>query len=274
MTKNCLNWSMKNPSVRFLLLFVFFSLCVQASPLEVSGQKNPAQESERNEEAILDALRPILQSAGAGARINFHAVCRETGKEKAVWFPRVNIQRSSNGTAGLEAVRQLFKHDDKVVVKRGARGLIRIRIGNVSAALLRTKISTLKLNALQQYNPYDALGAIELTSEFESAVEKLRLYNLPVVVGGLVFEPEPDLPHLPSVMKDVTIDQVLDAIAKTFGGIVVYGECVSPVDNTRCFVLTFEFARKLGERKKGRSAFLENRLESHSGLQPQKGRKG
>jgi hypothetical protein len=254
-----------NPRVKFLLLFALFNLCVQASAPEASGEEERAEESERNEEAVLDALRPILRSAGASARIDYQAVCRETNKEKAVWFPRVSVQRSSNRTFGLEGVRQLFTHDDRVLVTQGARGLIRIRIGSVSAALLQTKISMLKLNALQRYNPYDAVGALKSTSEFQSAVEKLRLYDLPVVIGGLVFEPEPDLPHLPSVMENVTIDQVLDAIAKTFGGIVVYGECVSPVDNTRCFVLTFEFARKLGERKKGRSTFLENRLKSQKG---------
>jgi len=237
---------MKKPGVGFWLFFCCFSLCVQAFAPQASGQEISAEESERNEQAVLDALRPILKSMGAGARLNYHAICREINNEKTVLFPRVNVQPSSSGSASTAVVRQLFAPDDRVVVADGAAGLIRIRIGDVNAAFLQTKIANLRLNALQQYNPYFALGAIESTSEFQSAVEKLHIYDVPVVIGGLVVEPEPRLPHLPSVITNVTIDQVLDAIAKTFGGIVAYGECNSPVDNTPCVVLTFAFARTLG----------------------------
>jgi hypothetical protein len=33
------------------------------------------------------------------------------------------------------------------------------------------------------------------------------------------------LPHLPASMKDLTMDRALDAVAKTFGGIVIYETC-------------------------------------------------
>jgi hypothetical protein len=33
------------------------------------------------------------------------------------------------------------------------------------------------------------------------------------------------LPHLSASMKDLTMDRALDAVAKTFGGIVIYETC-------------------------------------------------
>jgi hypothetical protein len=35
------------------------------------------------------------------------------------------------------------------------------------------------------------------------------------------------LPHLPGSVNDVTVDQALDMIAKTWGGPVVYGACTA-----------------------------------------------
>jgi len=34
---------------------------------------------------------------------------------------------------------------------------------------------------------------------------------------------DPKLPHLPASMTDVTVDEALDRIAQTFGGLVIIG---------------------------------------------------
>jgi hypothetical protein len=224
----------------FLLVFVLFSGWAYAFADQEIDEKDWPEQSRRNEEVVAGALRPILQSMRIGARIDYQAVCRETSDhQKTVWFPSVTVQAPPKGMTGLRVVRQLFKNDRNVVVSHALPGMIRIKIGTVRAALLRTRIPLLKLDQREQYDPETALSALEITSEFESAVDKLHLFNMPVLVSGPVDDPEPDLPHLPSIMRDVTVDQVLDAIAKTFGGIIAYGECINPMDKTACFSLTY-----------------------------------
>ncbi|HEV2289678.1 MAG TPA: hypothetical protein VGR81_12060 [Candidatus Acidoferrales bacterium] len=44
----------------------------------------------------------------------------------------------------------------------------------------------------------------------------------------LLATPAPGLPHLPAEMKDVTVNQILNSIAVTFKGIVIYGTCTHP----------------------------------------------
>lgn len=48
------------------------------------------------------------------------------------------------------------------------------------------------------------------------------------VMNMIVVKPADGLPHLPNVMVSVTVDQVLDLIAKTFRGAIVYKACAPP----------------------------------------------
>ncbi len=141
-------------------------------------------------------------------------------------------------------MRKIFRKDHRVAIVQNPRDPFRIRIGTVSGALLQTRIPTLKLNPRQQYNPFEALGALEVTSEFNAAIQKLHLYNGLVVMSGRLLDPEPDLPHLPPVLKNVTIGQVLDAIAKTFQGIVSYGEVYQSCRQNGLFCGDFQLLRK------------------------------
>jgi hypothetical protein len=43
--------------------------------------------------------------------------------------------------------------------------------------------------------------------------------------SAFVVEPREGLPHLPETIQNMTVDQALDVIARTFKGIVIYGEC-------------------------------------------------
>src|SRR3984957_5876809 len=43
-----------------------------------------------------------------------------------------------------------------------------------------------------------------------------------------IAQPADGLPHLPGVITNVTVDQALDLVAKTFRGIVLYEFCTPP----------------------------------------------
>ncbi|MGA7080677.1 MAG: hypothetical protein WBQ43_20140 [Terriglobales bacterium] len=79
---------------------------------------------------------------------------------------------------------------------------------------------------IAQYNPTLAIGAVENSEEVKAALAKLGLRAPVLLSEQLLAKPSSGLPHLPAVMKNITFGQVLDSIAVTFHGMVVYGTCV------------------------------------------------
>lgn len=193
-----------------------------AYKLPLHGQDS-YDRSSRNENAILKHLRPPLRSIGKVARVYYRAECRVNSGDP-VPFPRPNVRPPSKHKSGLPAIQEIFAHDKNVTVTQEASGTILIKIGRVSGEILRTRLRSLKLEPMEQYNATEAIGAIERTNEFHDAASSLGLkpvwsYSSPVV------EPREELPHLPATIKDTTVEELLDLIAKTFNGIVIYGEC-------------------------------------------------
>jgi hypothetical protein len=48
------------------------------------------------------------------------------------------------------------------------------------------------------------------------------------LVNMILVRPADGLPHLPNVITDATVDQILDIIAKTFRGTILYKTCAPP----------------------------------------------
>jgi hypothetical protein len=69
---------------------------------------------------------------------------------------------------------------------------------------------------------------MENAPEVQSAMRELniRIPARPLSIG--IAQPADGLPHLPSVITNVTMDQALDLVAKTFRGIVLYEFCSPP----------------------------------------------
>jgi hypothetical protein len=200
------------------------------SPELPSSKGNWRQGAEHNEAAVLDYLLPVVYSSGKAVRIYYRGACR-AGAQDPVPFPAVKAQSPSKDKTGLAAVREIFQNEKNVIVTEEPAGIIRIRIGEVPTAILQTKLSSLTLDRLQQYNPRDAIAALENTREMEMATRSLGMAE-PVKLAGTVAEPQENLPHLPAVIKDVTVEQALDLVAKTWAGegIVIYGVCGDPVN--------------------------------------------
>lgn len=185
---------------------------------------NPSQDP------FVVALRPVLAAVGKGARISYAGLCQQND---SVRIPQVSIQPPTPGTAGLVAVREILQNDKNVVATEDTPGIIRITIGDFSKSILQTRISLLTLTPFEQYNGFIAVSAMARTSEMAAALRPLGLRLYPTVITGLLRPPPVGLPasvtdptpHLPPSMSDVTVDQVLDTVAATFKGIVLYGAC-------------------------------------------------
>lgn len=195
---------------------------------DVASGANKCGEGKNNKNAVLESLRPVLRAGNMVARIYYRTAACQAGDVYFVSFPGIRIKSPSKNKIGLAAVRDMFRNDKNVQVMETPPGIIKITIGNVPYAILQTKIHFLSFGDGERYNDYMAIDAIENTSEVRTVMQKLGIREPPIPFIGAEAEPTVGAPHLPASMTDVTVDQALDEVARTFGNIVLYGACDQP----------------------------------------------
>lgn len=207
-----------------LALSLAFMTSCAAAPKDDQGVPTTS-DSERTEELVVDNLRISLGGTGHSVRFYFYGIC---DVRNGILLPPMNVQPLIQGQKGVGWVKKMFSSDSKVVISDDKSGIVRITIGNVSASILNTKLSPIKFTEDAQYNPdgpEGALVAIEHTTEVQDAMARLKVKQISTSFIGAVFPAMENLPHLPSSINVSTLEQALDTVAKTFGGIVYYGEC-------------------------------------------------
>jgi hypothetical protein len=222
----------------------------------VAAQTTPEwsrEASRKNLDAVWSDLKPIVFSSGKAVRLYYRTDCRATNAlvdHEPIPFPVTKIQPPSEGKTGLSAVQEIFAGDKNVVVNEDA-GVIRIRIGDVPMAILQTKLHSVIFNQTDQYNPEEALGTIISSKEVKSAMGSLRMATVPTGAGP-VADPIKGLPHLPAAIRNITVDQALDKIAKTWAGegIVVYGICAEPTQKNDARLFTIDYLGDLVPKEK------------------------
>ena len=202
--------------VRFLAVALTI-LSTTSGPVAAGGESD-----------LLHFLDPALRNVGGTARIYYAANCEAEDHRTAVVFPAVALQ-PPDGAIGIAAIRKIFENDAHVAVTQDRSAMIRITIGSVSTAILQTKLPVLTLQQSDQYDALLALNAIESAPEVSAAARRLDVSEPPGVVDILYsVPPDEAAPHLPAVIQNVTVDEALDAVARTFKGIITYGICTPP----------------------------------------------
>ena len=170
---------------------------------------------------FLKYLWPSLHSGAKAGRVYYSAAC----EGQTVPLPEAEVQPPSKGSTGLAAVRSMFRNNRYATVTEDKAGIVRIKIGTVPDAILHTKISTLTISPMDQYDERSAIVAIENTKEVQSSMRRLGI-RLPVIPYiGAVQMPISGLPHMPASVTNITMDQALDIVAVTFGNDILYGVC-------------------------------------------------
>src|SRR6202042_1735851 len=118
-------------------------------------------------------------------------------------------------------------------------GMVRITIGSVSDTLLQTQLPSLTLDASEQYTALSSIDEITSTANSYAKEHGLPFREGPHLIFHLATTgPIKGAPHLPAVMQNISVDGALDAVARTFKGIVTYGTCMQP-DGKSLFWLGF-----------------------------------
>lgn len=166
--------------------------------------------SEANKDYVLRHYRNELASHNRGGRINYVGECSHAASE-LVAFPAVRHRAA--------------KRHQKVWIARDPSGVGTLRIGNVPRELLETRIDTLELRPEAQYNPQLAIDALQSHSQVKARAAALGLRPvIKITVLGIV-QPGEGRPHLPESMTGKTFDQLLDLVADSFEGVVIFGIC-------------------------------------------------
>ena len=188
-------------------------------------------EANKNEAEVLKNIRAAL-AANEAVRIAYQAICIpeevRSNTFQHIQFPNVVAHVSSVGLTGLAAIRDVFQGDRNVVVTAGSDNIVRVRMGNPSDDLLKTRISTVAFTREEQYDPNEAMAAIFHAREVIAAYGRWKIQPILRVGDYVLRSPREGAPHLPPSIGDETLDQALDAVAVTFGEITVYGACTRP----------------------------------------------
>lgn len=193
-------------------------------------QREPKSESKLNVDTALGYIKPILKSEGKVARIYYLGACEKEGDYYAVSFPHVSVELPfKKDDTGLAAIREVFRNEPSVKVSEAADGIVRIVVGQLPKTILDTKISSVTFDQDQQYTASLALTRIQSSKEVQQAkrVQGIQLDGAPLYMSA-VKPPVAGAPHLNTSMTNLTLDQALDSVAKTFGGVVLYGVCTTP----------------------------------------------
>lgn len=183
---------------------------------------------ESGEDELRAALAPVLASTGGAARLYFASRCSISRDRPWLPFPRLTLVPNPPGATSLEAVQAMFRSEPDTVVTKDRSGIIRIRVGAVPIALLSTRIARLTFRPEARWNSYPAIWNIRDASEVQAAMHRLNLQLPGGLVDILLTEPSENLPHLPPSLENVTMDQALDTVARTFRDLVIYGVCTQP----------------------------------------------
>jgi hypothetical protein len=184
-------------------------------------------ESAGNGKAFLRQLRPMLDRGENVGRVYYRGSCLRDAS-LGIAFRQLNVRPAPVGKGGVAVLKYMLLDEKNISVQEDDTGVIRIRIGRVSDAILHVRISRLTLSPLEQYNAWAAIWAVQNASEVQSAMHDLHIRTPNHVVNMILVRPADGLPHLANVVTDATVDHVLDIIAKTFHNTILYETCAPP----------------------------------------------
>lgn len=189
----------------------------------ITYPEREANESLDNQDAVLRPLQTALAGGGFVGRLYYQGVCDDKIKGFGPRFPKIAARQPQG--RGLAAVQSVFGPDTKDISVVGDAGVVRITVGYVPDLILKTKVAVVKFTPEDQYNEVLAIAAIEDAPEVHATMERHGIRTPITTLSYPMRMPAPGLPHLPEYLSNLTVDQALDEVARTFGGVVHYGEC-------------------------------------------------
>lgn len=172
---------------------------------------------------IVNRLLPVIHKTGQGARLSFDGTCPGDGLLVTMEFPRIRVRPVSPGATGILAVREMFPEGTRIE-ERG--GVITISLTSVPQEILQLPLSPMQLSRVEQFQGVLAVMAIDENVGLQAGLRELG-YSRPAGDMSVLIGTWPDdrPPHLPATLSNLTLDQALDDVARTFGSVILFGIC-------------------------------------------------
>jgi hypothetical protein len=183
-----------------------------------------------SEAKVLDVVLPL--GSRGGGRFYYLADC--TSGDEPVGFPVMSVRPPPATASAPDALRYAFQGNDDLKVSE-ERGLFRLTVGPPPIAILSARISRLRLSGYARTDPNLAIEALENADEVRSAADQLHVAEPATFIDHQVLTGK-RRPRLPSELRNVTLEEALDQVARTFRGVVFYGACAQPA----LFDITFQ----------------------------------
>lgn len=235
---------MKNIRTVIMLVLIAQATVLLESQKTMESQISPPVTNQPDEAYIIGRVQAALSSTQFAVRLYYHGTC-DLGGRNDLLFPSVTVLPVASNEKGIAAIREMFRDDKSVIVSVDSSNIVRIYMGHVYKPVLDATLSSIALTSTAQYNPGGPGGAIDLlesAAPVQAAMHEFGMSQEPAFYIGLEQPPIPKLPHLPPTIGGVTLDQALDAISRTFPGVVVYGECENG-DNRHIIDINFDWYR-------------------------------
>lgn len=207
-----------------------------------------AQPAFSEDDKSLDNLERALKATSGAARLYLTDADCSSPYLYGADFPKFHSRPAATIDSPLAAVRSVFAGEPGVAVSERTPGLVGIRLGDIGAAdaLLKTTMPRVNLSPLAQWNDLDAIAAITGYRTIRDAEARQGLKGAGGLSDHLVQGPDHDVAHLPPTLHDLTMDEALDRVATTFGGIVIFATCRK--DDWRGYVVEFVPVRDWDDR--------------------------
>lgn len=205
-------------------------VCVGPSCAAVPENNLPDKQYISSQHDLVSVLLTFFNTDFNGARVYFESSCKSEQKPNlsmlgGLPLPRIGVRTIAGELPPLIMARQVFLGDNDVSTHTNDSGLVVVEIGHVNKSILETRIDSIRLNATQRYNPQLAIDKILDFATIQEAEERKQLFLLPVPMDMQVVSAAPGLPHLPAQIQSMTLDKILDLVASTFHGAVIFGVC-------------------------------------------------
>jgi hypothetical protein len=208
-----------------LRLLAMFVILVQACSLQAAGQSVRTDTANAQDiEALVDKLLTALGSSHDGVEIQLRGYCVIPNSEVIEVAPLAWEDAGESGDPVVRVSASLRKNA-WLSVARVSPNVIIVRDSRVPEDLLETRIDSLVLPRLERYSPEAAISAAINSRAIQLALRRLNMRSA-ASMGGLKHVNANGAPHLQHHVKSVTLNGVLSSVLETFGGFVVYEDCV------------------------------------------------
>ncbi|HWY59397.1 MAG TPA: hypothetical protein VNZ03_33340 [Terriglobales bacterium] len=186
-------------------------------------------------------MADVLGKTPFSGSLEYSGDCDEKSQELPV-LPTVRVPLKDRDSSALVMLREMFADDHKMQVTQETGGTIRMVESDVPKELLDVTIRGLSFNNI--YDPITAEAMIMSAPEvqgflkahgIERGSDRFRLG-----VRGLRQGSEPGLPHTSGDLDNVSVEQALDRLLKTFPGLWVYQNCRTETGGR---VVAFDYLR-------------------------------